>query len=107
MTGMKIEKFKSIFGKGEIGKFSTESENFSDMGGGNLKHGGNASLPQRGMDAPSHWSFVRSFAPLLKLSFSQPDTQCSVFDFLSGVLCLHWYFRPAADFNSDYSTHGG
>ena len=42
---MKIEK---IFGKRvKFGKFSTESENFSETEG-NLKQGGNASLPQRG-----------------------------------------------------------
>ena len=44
-------KIKIFSGKVKSGKFSTESEKFFGNSGGNLKQGGNASLPQ-GMDTP-------------------------------------------------------
>ena len=43
--GKNLEKVK-------LGKIFTKSEKISSEIGGNLKQRGNASLPQRGMDAP-------------------------------------------------------
>jgi len=40
------ENLKILGEKVKLGKFSEESENFFGNRGKNLKHGGNASLPQ-------------------------------------------------------------
>ena len=50
---MADENRKSLWEKVKSGKFSAESETFFGNRGGNVKQGGNASLPQ-GMDAPAH-----------------------------------------------------
>ena len=39
--------------KVKLRKFSTESENFSKIGGGNLKQGGKCIMVSGGMDAPA------------------------------------------------------
>ena len=54
---MKIGKF---LGKSKIGtNFHGVRTKFSEIGGGNLKQRGNASLPQWGMDSPGRCTTVR------------------------------------------------